>query len=73
MGGQLYDLRVFELLPLKVKATLMSDYLVLFGDELEISEYFYDYRREWDDQKYRILDGYFKSYKEKIAAIRSNR
>lgn len=73
MGGQIYDLRIFELLPLKVKATLMDDYLVLFGDELEISEYFYGFRKEWDDQKHRILDGYFTSYKEKIAAMRAKR
>lgn len=36
----LYDIRIFELLPLRVKASLMSDYVVVYGDELEISEYF---------------------------------
>lgn len=66
----IYDIRVFELLPLKLKATLMSSYLVLFGDELEISEYFYEYRKQWDDQKHRIMGGYFESYREKIAAMK---
>lgn len=68
----IYDIRIFELLPLKLKASAMSCYSVLFGDVLEISEYFYEYRKQWDDQKHRIMNGYFKSYKEKIAAMRSN-
>lgn len=53
-----YDLRVFELLPLKVKATLMADYEVLFGDGPEISEYLYRFRKRWEDQKRRIMAGY---------------
>lgn len=68
-----YDIRIFELLPLKVKASLMSDYSVLYGDELELSEYFYQFRKEWDDQKHRILGGYHKDHKEKIEAMRSRR
>ena len=57
----LYDIRVFELLPLKVKASVMKNYIVLFGDKGEISEYFYYYRKLWEDQKRRILEGY-RSY-----------
>lgn len=67
-----YDIRVFELLPLKLKASALEDYRVLYGDELEISEYFYQYRKLWSDQKHRILGGYYKSYKEKIEAIKSS-
>lgn len=67
-----YDIRVFELLPLKLKATVMDAYSVLYGDELEISEYLYQYRKLWSDQKHRILGGYHKSYKEKIEAIKSS-
>ncbi|MBS1263775.1 MAG: hypothetical protein MAG715_00966 [Methanonatronarchaeales archaeon] len=55
---RIYDVRVFELLPLKVRATAMSDYEVLFGEEPEISEYFYWFRKRWEDQKRRILSGY---------------
>ncbi len=69
----IYDIRIFELLTLKLKASVMSDYLVIYGDELEISEYFYYYRKLWNDQKHRILGGYYKSYNEKIAAIKSGR
>ena len=67
----IYDIRIFELLPIKLKASIMSNYSVLFGNKLEISEYFYYYRKLWDDVKYRIIGGYFKSYKEKIAAMKS--
>ncbi len=68
-----YDIRIFELLPLKLKASMMDDYLVIYGEELEISEYFYYYRKLWNDQKHRIIGGYHKSHKEKIAAMRSYR
>ncbi|MEM2097010.1 MAG: nucleotidyltransferase domain-containing protein [Methanothrix sp.] len=66
MARPLYYIRIFERLPLRVKASVMSDYVVVYGDELEISEYFYTYRKLWDDQKQRILGGYFESWKESI-------
>jgi len=72
-GKPVYEIRIFELLPLKLKAAAMSDYLVLYGEGPEISEYFYYYWKQWDDQKHRVLDGYHKSYKEKIAAMKSGR
>lgn len=62
-----YEVRIFELLPLKVKASVMKDYTVVFGDELEISEYFYYWRKLWNDVKHRI--SYHKSYKEKLMAL----
>lgn len=62
-----YDIRVFELLPIKVKASVFSDYIVLFGDELEISEYFYHWRKIWEDLRHRI--SYHKSAGEKLKAI----
>lgn len=63
----IYDVRVFEVLPLKVKASVFSNYIVLFGDELEISEYFYFWRKMWNDVKHRI--SYHRSYVEKMEAI----
>jgi len=62
-----YDLRVFELLPIKVKASVMNDYIVLFGDELEISEYFYQWRKMWEDVKSRI--SYHETLEGKLKAI----
>jgi len=36
-----YDIRIFELLPLYIKIEIINNHYVLFGNELEISEYFY--------------------------------
>lgn len=69
----IYDMRIFELLPLKVKASIMDDYRVLFGDGPEISYYFYQYRKIWDDCKHRILEGYHETYQEKIQSMRRGR
>lgn len=65
-----YDIRIFELLPLKLQASAISSYIVLFGSELEISEYFYHYRKLWADCRHRIIENQFRSYKEKIEAMR---
>ncbi len=69
----IYDIRIFELLPLRLKASAMSSYSVIYGDEVEISDYFYRYRKQWGDQKHRIIGGYFKSYTEKIIAMKSRK
>ncbi len=65
----LYDIKIFELLPLTIKATIINNYKVIFGNSPDISEYFYFYRKLWDDQKYRIEENRFKSYKDKICAM----
>ena len=64
-----YDLKIFELLPLDIKASLMENYLVLFGDPLEISEYWYHFRKLWDDSKHRYYANQFTSIQEKMAAL----
>ncbi|MEA1905489.1 MAG: nucleotidyltransferase domain-containing protein [Euryarchaeota archaeon] len=64
-----YDIRVFELLPLKIKASVMDHYIILCGALPDISEYFYHYRKLWDDCKHRVAAGYFGSYREQVAAI----
>ncbi len=66
----MYDLRLFELLPLKIKASVMNNYTVLYGELPDISEYFYYYRKLWGDCKHRVAAGQFESYKEQVAAIR---
>lgn len=67
----IYDVRVFELLPIKVKASIIENCIVLFGDELEISEYFYHWRKIWEDVKHRIE--YHASVEEKLKAIERGR
>ncbi|CAD6492570.1 MAG: Nucleotidyltransferase domain protein [Candidatus Argoarchaeum ethanivorans] len=69
MAPVMYDIWVFELLPLKIKASVMDNYTVLYGKLPEISEYFYQYRKLWDDCKHRVAAGYFGSYREQVAAI----
>jgi len=39
---------------------------VLFGDDLDISEYFYKYRKRWEDVKNRIFSNQFKDFRERM-------
>ncbi len=64
-----YDIKIFELIPLPIKASLFQNYKVVFGDRLDISEYFYEFRKLWNDMKYRFKENQFKSTKEKIIAL----
>jgi len=65
-----YDVRIFELLPLPIKINVINNYIVIFGDPLDISEYFYFYRKLWKDVKPRYLANQFNSYKEILEGIR---
>ncbi len=67
----IYDIKIFELLPLHIKASLIQNYEVVFGNSLDISEYFYNFRKLWNDIKYRIKENQFQSAKEKIKALES--
>ena len=66
---QKYHINLFELLPLPIKAEIIDNYIVLFGDRLEISEYFYHFRKLWEDIKHRYYANQFNSFKEKIKKI----
>jgi len=61
-----YDLRVFELMPLFLKIEIIENHKILFGDKLEISEYFYFYRKIWRDMERRIKENKFRNLKEII-------
>lgn len=64
-----FDLRVFELLPIHIQISIINNYEVIFGDILEISEYFYQYRKKWDDCKERILSNQFNSIEERLKSL----
>lgn len=49
-----YDIKIFELLPLRIKASVIKKYEVVFGDRSDVSEYFYGFRKLWNDMKHRI-------------------
>jgi hypothetical protein len=68
-GSNNYDLKVFELLPLYLQIEIIRSYWVLFGDPLELSEYFYHYRKIWKDMEWRIKNNQFQNIQEKINAI----
>lgn len=64
-----YDVKIFEPFPLHLKAEVMSKYVVVFGDPLEISEYFYYYRKLWKDVEKRYKENQYTSYKEILQGI----
>ena len=61
-----FDVRIFELYPIDIQISIINNYKVIFGDPLEISEYFYYFRKKWDDCKHRILSNQFTSYHERL-------
>ncbi len=65
-----FDLRVFELLPIYIQISIIENYKVIFGNPLEISEYFYYFRKKWDDCKLRILSNQFASYHDRLSLIK---
>jgi predicted nucleotidyltransferase len=65
VGGK-YDIKIFEDLPLHIKMDIINNHQVIVGDEVELSYYFYRFRKEWKDMEYRVLSNQFKSVKEMI-------
>jgi len=65
VGGK-YDVKIFEELPLPVKMDIIQHHQVIFGDEVELSYYFYQFRKEWNDMQYRIKSNQFKNADELI-------
>ena len=64
-----FDIRVFELFPIYIQISIINNYQVIFGNALEISEYFYFFHKKWDDCKCRILSNQFSSYRERLSLI----
>jgi len=72
LGGK-YDVKVFEELPLYVQIEVIRNYIVIYGDELELSEYFYSFRKLWKDMEHRIKENRFESVREKAKLRRRAR
>lgn len=54
VSGKRYDIWLFEELSLYMKAQVIDNHKVVFCRDLpELYEYFYFYRKIWDDQKHR--------------------
>ncbi|WP_048874722.1 nucleotidyltransferase domain-containing protein [Thermococcus litoralis] len=65
LGGK-YDIKVFEELPLYIQVEIIKNHRVIYGDKLELSEYFYKFRKLWMDMEHRIKENQFSSVKEKV-------
>jgi predicted nucleotidyltransferase len=65
VGGR-YDVKIFDDLPLYIKIDIIKNHQIIFGDEVELSYYFYRFRRDWRDMEYRIKSNQFKNVKEMI-------
>ncbi len=51
-----YDVRVFELMPLYLKMEVVEHGVVVHARDIyELYEYFYAFRKSWDDQKQRQM------------------
>jgi len=53
--------KVFEELPLYVQIEAIRNHVVIYGDELDLSEYFYQFRKLWKDMEHRIRENRFES------------
>ncbi len=70
LGGK-YDIKVFEKLPLYIKIIIIENNRIIYGDQLELSEYFYFFRKLWKDIKPRVMENEFKDFEERMKFRRS--
>jgi len=69
--GDKYDVKIFEELPLHIKMDIIKNHRTIFGDEVELSYYFYNFRKEWRDVEHRIKENQFESVREMIKQRRA--
>ena len=51
-----YDVHIFEELPLYIQIDIINNHEIVYtADKLSMFEYFYHYRKLWDDQKHRNI------------------
>ena len=65
LGGK-YDIKVFENLPLYIQIEIIRDHKIIHGDEVELSAYFYRFRRLWADMVPRVEYNQFDSVGERM-------
>jgi len=64
--GRKYDIKVFENLPLYIQIEIIRDHRIIYGDEIELSAYFYRFRRLWADMVPRVEYNQFDSVGERM-------
>ncbi|RZB29531.1 MAG: hypothetical protein AEth_01042 [Candidatus Argoarchaeum ethanivorans] len=65
LGGK-YDIKVFENLPLYIMIEIIHDHKIIYGDDIELSAYFYRFRRLWADMVPRVEYNQFDSVGERM-------
>ena len=54
VSAKKYDVRIFKELPLYIKIHIIEDGLLVYSsNKLDLYEFFFIYRKLWDDQKHR--------------------
>ena len=54
VSAKKYDVRIFNELPLYIKIHIIEDGLLIYSsNKLDLYEFFFIYRKLWDDQKHR--------------------
>jgi hypothetical protein len=69
--GDKYDVKVFEDLPLTVKMEIIKNHRTIMGNDVDLSYYFYRFRKEWRDVEPRIKENRFSSGAEMIRRRRA--
>lgn len=69
LGGK-YDVKVFEELPLYIQIDILQSHVLIYGNEVDLSEYFYGFRKLWSDMLPRIRENRFNSVEERMALRR---
>jgi len=64
-GGK-YDAKIFENLPLHVKIDIIKNHIVIYGNKIELSAYFYFFRKLWGDMKHRIDENSYNNFEERM-------
>jgi len=67
LGGK-YDIAIFERLPLYMQMEIISNYRIVYGEENEISAYFY--KKLWKDMVFRIRLNEFSNVHERMVLRR---
>lgn len=69
LGGK-YDIKIFEKLPLYIQIEIIREHVLVYGNEVDLSAYFYRFRKLWADMVPRIRDNQFTSVHERMTIRR---
>ena len=57
INANIYDIRIFEELPLYIKISIINNHRIIYAkDKYSLYEYFYLYRKLWQDQSLHWIE-----------------